>query len=413
MLNATTSGLSALPGTAQPFACTQALWRFLRHPNVTLPALIEPIRETARPRLARAEIHVGLVIHDWSMLHLGRHTTNRDRFQRTHAADLGYELGSALLVEPDRGTPLGPMELRLRSARKVHTTRLGGAPVHSSHLDEVVEVMEAARGWGLERPLVHIIDREVDSVWHDRLWHALGYWFLVRADAQRVVRWDGQALPLSAIAAAVGVAGGFTDTGQNVTLSDRRTGRLQIAETAVVLDRPAQRTIAGRKRTIRGVPLRLRLVLARIVAADGRVLAEWLLLTNVPALFGAATIVQWYYWRWRIESYHKLLKSAGQQVERWQQETGERLAKRLVLVSMACLTVWALMQDESAAAAALRGVLVRLSGRQMKWGVESTAPALLAGLEKLLAVLDLLEHYDPQELRRLVRSALPSLFNSS
>ena len=27
----------------------------------------------------------------------------------------------------------------------------------------------------------------------------------------------------------------------------------------------------------------------------------------------------WYYWRWKIESFFKLLKSAGQQLESWQQ----------------------------------------------------------------------------------------------
>jgi hypothetical protein len=413
VLSDAASGLSALPGAARPFACTQALWRFLSHPDTTLPALIEPIRETARPIPARATVPVGLVIHDWSMLHYGGHTAKADRFRRTHRADLGYELATALLVEPDGGAPLGPMELRLRTARGVEATRPGGAAAHPAHLDEVLDVMEAARAWGLGRPLVHVIDREADSVWHYRRWHARGHRFLVRADAERVARWGGRAERLAAIAAAVWAAGGFTDTGRDLALKDDRAGRLWVAETAVVLDRPARRTLAGRKVAVPGDPLRLRLVLARVVAEDGAVRAEWLLLTDVPARFGAATVVQWYYWRWRIESDHKLLKSAGQRVEGWGQETGERVAKRLVLASMACLTAWALQRDESAAAARLRAVLVRLSGRQMKWGVESTAPALLAGLEKLLALLDLLEHDDPAELRRLVHHTLPFLFNSS
>ena len=56
----------------------------------------------------------------------------------------------------------------------------------------------------------------------------------------------------------------------------------------------------------------------------------------------------------------------------------------------------------------LRSLLVRLSGRQMEWGKEHTAPALLAGLWVLLAMLDLLEHYDLEELRRLAARARPS-----
>ena len=60
---------------------------------------------------------------------------------------------------------------------------------------------------------------------------------------------------------------------------------------------------------------------------------------------------------------------------------------------MACLSVWHLMRDESAQAQEVPVLLVRLSGRQMKRGVRATAPALLAGLEKRLAVLDVLTDY--------------------
>ena len=58
----------------------------------------------------------------------------------------------------------------------------------------------------------------------------------------------------------------------------------------------------------------------------------------------------------------------------------------------------------------LRVVLVRLSGRQMKHGVESTAPALLAGLERLLAIDDLMQAEDLDEILNLARRQLPRLF---
>ena len=80
---------------------------------------------------------------------------------------------------------------------------------------------------------------------------------------------------------------------------------------------------------------------------------------------------------------------------------------------MACVTVWRLQRDPRPQAAEVRRVLIRLSGRQMKHKVESTPPSLLLGLEKLLAALDLLAHYDLDELRRLARATLPNLFNSS
>ena len=97
-----------------------------------------------------------------------------------------------------------------------------------------------------------------------------------------------------------------------------------------------------------GPPLPLRMVVTQVVSATGTVLAEWWLLTNVAAQdSGAATIGRWYSWRWRIESYHKLLKSAGMNAEAWQQETGPAFVRRLCVASMACLTVWHLQRDES------------------------------------------------------------------
>ena len=73
---------------------------------------------------------------------------------------------------------------------------------------------------------------------------------------------------------------------------------------------------------------------------------------------------------------------------------------------MACLTVWHVQRDQSSMAARLRTVLVSLSGRQMKHKVESTASALLAGLERLLAIEDLMQAEDLEEILDLARRQL-------
>jgi hypothetical protein len=123
-------------------------------------------------------------------------------------------------------------------------------------------------------------------------------------------------------------------------------------------------------------------------------------LTNLPAAVDTATVALWYYWRWRIESLFKLLKSAGHQVEHWQQRSGEALAKRLLTAAMACTLVWRLARDPSAEARTLRDLLIRLSGRQRKRGRQATLPALLAGLWVLLAMLEALQQHSVEELRR-------------
>src|SRR5262249_58483630 len=219
----------------------------------------------------------------------------------------------------------------------------------------------------------------------------------VRANSSRKVRWQGGEWSLADLAGR---------------LPFRRCREVQykgqkavqhVAEAEVVLDRPAwrHRRRGGRviNERVPGPPLTLRLVVSRVCDATGRTLAVWDLLTNVPAEVDTATVALWYYWRWRIESLFKLLKSAGQQVEHWKQPTGAAIAKRLVVAAMACALVWRLERQPSAEAGTLRALLVRLSGRQMRWGREATAPALLAGLWVLLAMLEVLEAHSVEELR--------------
>jgi hypothetical protein len=303
------------------------------------------------------------------------------------------------------------------------STRVGGAGTPPGHIDEVLDAMEASRGWDLGKPIVHVIDREADSVGHYRVWHGRGHRFVVRADDDRHVLWrDGERRMAEVVAE---LEPEFKDVpgegGVPETVAIRAgTGRLRVAETAVVLHRPARKTTGGksagghkRRAVVPGPPLPLRLVVTRVVDEQGRTLAQWCLLTNVdPAVADAATVGRWYAWRWRIETFHKLLKTAGLNAEEWQQETAEAFLRRLCVAVMACLTVWHLQREAGAAAAGLRKILVRLSGRQMKFGVESTAPALLAGLEKLLAIDDLAQSEDLEEVLALARRVLPTLFRS-
>ncbi len=92
------------------------------------------------------------------------------------------------------------------------------------------------------------------------------------------------------------------------------------------------------------------------------------------------------------------MKSAGHQLEAWQQESALAIAKRLLVASMACVTVWAIAADKRKDVARLRTFLVKLSGRQMAHQKEFTYPALLAGLWVFLAMMEMMQNYSPQEL---------------
>jgi hypothetical protein len=188
-----------------------------------------------------------------------------------------------------------------------------------------------------------------------------------------------------------------------------------VAEVTVTLTRPAAPQRKGEpRRLIPGPPLTLRLVISVVRSWDGesldgekaKDLAVWYLLTNVPAEVAATTIALWYYWRWQIESYFKLLKSAGQQMEDWQQETAEAVARRLVVASMACVVIWQRARATAPEALELRNLLIRLSGRQMQRCKAFTMPALLNGMWILLSMLWLLEEHEIDHLRHWAQHLL-------
>jgi hypothetical protein len=157
------------------------------------------------------------------------------------------------------------------------------------------------------------------------------------------------------------------------------------------------------RRYVPGRPLELRLIVSEVRDKQGRILAQWLLWSNLPQEVSAATIVLWYYWRWRIESFFRLLKRGGYHLEQWQQESVKAIAKRLLVAAQASVIVWALMESNDPQSVQLRRMLIDLSGRLMKYGVEFTAPALLVGMMNLLAIIDALDSHSVDDLRHMAK----------
>jgi len=399
----------AVPGLADGFAAVIGAHRFLHNDAVTLPRLIEPLHQLARHWRQQAPRTWGLVVHDWSLLSYPKHRRKTDQVKVNNGR--GYELTTLLLVEGHAGQPIAPLEMRLLSAQGAFSTRTPAPHKQAYRIDEVLPSMQAVAALGLGGPLVHVIDCEADALAQYRSWQALGQHFLVRAKGSRKVRWQGEVLSLAEVAERLSL-----QRCREVTYKGHKAVQ-HVAEAEVVLDRPAWRHRRQRGKVINervpGPPLTLRLVVSRVCDTSSRTLAVWYLLTNVPAEVDTATVALWYYWRWRIESLFKLLKSDGQQVEHWKQPTGEAIAKRLLVAAMACALVWQLARQESAEAATLRSLLVQLSGRQMKWKQAYTLPALLSGLWILLAMLEVLEQHSVEELRRFKQLVLGTAEDNS
>lgn len=405
---AVASGIHAVPEVSASFAAAQGAYRFLNNERVTLRALAKPLIEVARTEVAAACNQWCLVVHDWSQLMYAEHSAKQDRVKlSSRRVPEGYELFTQLAVSDQDGSPLAPIAMNLRAADGVHSTRTPRLLAPLSPLDEIAPAMEHVEQLALGKPLVHLVDAEADSVAHYREWStAEGRFFLVRAD-DRFVEWQGVEQKCSALLRQLHEQESLVKT-RDVQYHGKRAEQY-VAEVPVRLLRPGQRNRpeAGDRGRIPGAPLPLRLVFAEVRDDAGKVLAVWRLLTNVPPEVDASTIALWYYWRWQIEEYFKLLKSAGVHAEAWQQTTAHAIAARLLIASMACVVVWRLARSEHPQADAARQLLVRLSGRQMKRSKPFTMPAMLAGLWTLLAMLQVLEHYsvnDLQSFRNLIIS---------
>lgn len=403
---AVSAGPSAPPNQASTFAATQAVWRFLDNRRITLPLLAEPLLQMARQWRKSHSSVWALIIHDWSVLSYPTHTSKHDCTLHGGLNSRGYDLGTLLLVHGDTGDPIVPLELELRADRCIHSTRTEPVKGKDSRLDNVLPGMRGLDGvLGPERA-IHIIDREADSVVHYRDWQRKGRCFLVRAKETRQVCWHESDLKLSQITQQLQTRGQFHRSGPAAYRG--QAAILHVAETEVVLDRPGwqHRYRRGRlvsNHMVSGPAITLRLIVSRVCDERGKTLATWHLLSNAPKEVKTATLAQWYYWRWRIESFFKLLKSAGQLVEQWQQETSAAIAKRLLVAAMACTLVWHLQRSTDPETISFNKFLVRLSGRQMKYGVTCTAPSLLAGLWVYLAMLDAIDQYSFEELQAMKR----------
>lgn len=394
------AGLKALPDKISSFASTQAAWRFYRNDAVSLSALQAPLTAAAHAGISRHCSQYALCVHDWSRLSY-KHQNKTDTYAITHKTDIGYDLQTSLIVSDQAGQPLAPVAQRLVSSEGSFATYqdTNPQPEAKEHLDEVTACIKHLETQGFMKPLVHIIDREGDSALHIRAWDAAGCRWLVRAKDNPSVEYQGKAQACKAVAETLT----FTKT-RPVTYHGKRYWQW-VAEAEVTLSRPAKPSQKkSKKPMVPGRPVPARLVVSRVFSDDGKLLAQWLLLSNVQDA-GAATIALWYYWRWRIESFFKLLKSAGLHLESWQQESALAIAKRLLVASMACVTVWEIAADNSPEAAELRALLVKLSGRQMQHNKEFTHPALLAGLWVFLSMLEMMEAYSPEELDRLKTTA--------
>ena len=165
------AGLKALPDRVSSFSSTQAAWRFYANDEVTLSKLQEPLTQAALEGIEQHCDDYALCIHDWSRLSY-KHANKPDTYAVTHETDIGYDLQTSLVVSDRQGQPLAPVAQRLVSrdgSLATYESTEPGQPA-KAHLDELTDCIGVLQRQSWPKPLVHIIDREADSVRHLRAW---------------------------------------------------------------------------------------------------------------------------------------------------------------------------------------------------------------------------------------------------
>jgi len=400
-----TNGLKLLLGEVEPFAQVQGCWRFLNNENVTIEGLFEPIEEHLKSGIERHCDEYILAMSDWSHLDYKKHSSKQElitKDKKGNAKQIGYDLQTTIAVSDKTGEPIAPIVHNLKTREKVYSTYDKNIDIESTHLEEL-----ASRAKGIkslletDKKIVHIVDRESDSVAFMRDLSKSDSLFLLRVKNNSKLYYPKEDIDIKQ-----GELANKLGLGKKVKSIQYKKKKVTIYvnECEVEVKRDATKFIINEEgkrklQKIAGESIKARFIVERLVDKDNNVVAQWLLITNiVDKKVKAKTLATWYYYRWKIETYFKLLKSSGFNLEEWQQREPKALFRRLIVVSLSCVLVWKIANDSSQNAQQIRNFLVLLSGRLIQKDKEFTNPALLAGLESFLQIMDVMLLFSHEEL---------------
>lgn len=125
--------------------------------------LSSPILGLARAGVKETQSRYVLMAHDWCRINFSKHHSKFDKTQMSHALDVGYELQASLLIDADTGEPIAPAGLNLLTDKGIYQCRSEDIQPKQSHLDSLFESIQWQEQLRLDKPLVHVVDREADS----------------------------------------------------------------------------------------------------------------------------------------------------------------------------------------------------------------------------------------------------------
>jgi hypothetical protein len=338
---------ASLPLACQDWANTKAAYRFFSNDRVSEEEILAGHFCSTRDRVAAAEGTI-LVLQDTTEFTYQRErpeaigltysvNSGKDKAGRlrTHTV-CGLLMHASLAVTTD-GLPLGLSAVKFWSRqkfkgtaalkRKVNPTRV---PIEQKESFRWLENMRQSTDLiGEPARCVHVGDRESDIYELFCTAHELGTHFLVRTCVDRLAG-DGDHT----------IADEMHETrikGVHSVEVRNSKGHIETARLELRYRRINVLPPVGKQR--RYPPLTLTVIHAKERGTPiNRPTIEWKLITDLPVTTRAAAIekLHWYAQRWKIEVFHKILKS-GCRAEEARLRTAERLVR---LIAVYCILSW-------------------------------------------------------------------------
>jgi hypothetical protein len=389
----------------------QASYRFYNNENVDFSSLNSPIIKDGLEEIEKQCDEYVLNAYDWSHLDYKHHHEKEGRVgkKKKTGEQLGYDHQSSLTISDKTGEPIAPLAQNLKIDKQILSTYNEKIDMNLTHLEELVQRTRWIRNsFEINKKIVDIIDREGDSVALMREYELNKWYYLIRAKRNHTVYVEklDKDLKQGELADSLPKGEFVKSIEYQAKGKKREEVKIYVNEIDIELRRDATKSVInenGKKTTKKttGEHIKARLIVERLINKEGEVVAQWILLSNLSKDVPSQKVATWYYYRWKIESYFKLLKSAGFNLEKWQQQKPQAIFRRLLICSQACVLLWKLQQSNEKNAETIKKFLAKISGRLMAWGKDYTAPALLAGLWNFISMMDILTVYDVDELFKM------------
>lgn len=340
--------LASISAAFQKPSAIKAAYRFFQNKLVTQESLLS---SHALHTAARCDTEkVVLCIQDTTSANFSSHkaTSGLGHIGSAKARDpaMGLFIHTALATTTS-GTPLGLLAQHSwsrqtvsqdgRNGRKV---RLRRTPLKDKESFRWIEAMRIARSKLVaETKIINVCDRECDIYEFMTASLELDSSFVIRAKSNRKAlanEGDEEIFLLSESFRSAQPIGKTTVTVHGNGERESRQAEVSIFVRRLTLQ-PPERPVTEHRQE----PLELTVLHAvEMTTPDSGDRISWLLLSDleVPDLDAALKIVAWYTCRWRIEEFHKVLKS-GCQIEAARLGDADRLIKVIALKSIAAARI--------------------------------------------------------------------------